>query len=442
MPHVALVPLSGFRIREERMLELGMSLPGLHPRMAAIGELPALGLLTLAGLLPEAWQCSYHPFARVDDSTLETLVALRPDLVAVSALTASISEAYRLAARLREHGIRTVLGGLHATVCPEEAGRWFDAIVTGPGERVWRIVLRDVEQSVLKPRYEGRSVVASPVDEDSLWPVPRFDLLGQRPHRLTMQTQRGCPFACDFCGASRLLGRFIEKPADRIREELTAIRQIRSRPLIELADDNTFAGTRSTDELLNVLQDSQARWFTEADWRIGERPELLKRLATAGCRQVLVGIESIVFRYPGMGAKQAELNRIMAALDCIQDAGVAVNGCFILGADGETRDSIDRLVSFILKSNLAEVQLTLQTPFPGTGLNQRLQQQGRILPERDWSFHTLFDVTYRPDRMSVEELEQSFRDAVRQVFASDACSRRDRLRESVWRSSFHPDVSG
>lgn len=441
MPHVALVPLSGFRIREERMLELGMSLPGLHPRMTAIGELPALGLLTLAGLLPETWTCSYHPFAKIDDSAMEALIALGPDLVAVSALTASISEAYRLAARLREHGIRTVLGGLHATVCPDEAGRWFDAVVTGPGERVWMDVLRDAEQSELKPRYGGLAAAVSSLDDRALWPVPRFDLLGHRPHRLTMQTQRGCPFACDFCGASRLLGRFSEKPVDHIREELAAIRQIRRRPLIELADDNTFAGMRSTDELLDVLQDSQARWFTEADWRIGERPELLNRLATAGCRQVLVGIESIEFRYPGMGAKQAELTRIMAALDCIQDAGVAVNGCFILGADGETRDSIDRLVSFILHSNLAEVQLTLQTPFPGTGLYQRLQQQGRMLPERDWSFHTLFDVTYQPDRMSVEELEQAFRDAVRQVFASDACSRRDQLRESVWRSSFHTDVS-
>ena len=89
--------------------------------------------------------------------------------------------------------------------------------------------------------------------------------------------------------------------------------------------------------------------------------------------QVLVGIESTVFRYPGMGTKAAELDRMIDAIEAIQSSGVAVNGCFILGADGETDESVDRLVRFIDDSPLAEVQLTLQTPFPGTRLRDRLR---------------------------------------------------------------------
>ena len=113
---------------------------------------------------------------------------------------------------------------------------------------------------------------------------------------------------------------------ERIREELAVIQKLMPRPMIELADDNTFAGSRDVNPLFDALQDAKARWFTEADWRIGERPEILSRLASSGCQQVLMGIESLVFRYPGMGEKQAELNRIMKAVDAIQDAGVAVNG--------------------------------------------------------------------------------------------------------------------
>jgi radical SAM superfamily enzyme YgiQ (UPF0313 family) len=183
---------------------------------------------------------------------------------------------------------------------------------------------------------------------------------------------------------------------------------------------------------LELLRESTARWFTEADWRIGERPELLNRLAAAGCLQVLVGIESIIFRYRGMGQKQAELDRVMAAVDRIQQAGVAVNGCFIIGADGETRQSIDRLVDFVLRSELAEVQLTVQTPFPGTSLYQSLAAAGRLLPQRDWSFYTLFDVTYQPDAMSVADLEASYRDAVQRLFSADATRRREAIRDQVW----------
>ena len=138
----------------------------------------------------------------------------------------------------------------------------------------------------------------------------------------------------------------------------------------------------------NFCASPGARWFTEADWRTGERPDVLAHLSEAGCVQLLVGIESLVFRYTGMGAKQADCG-MMDAVVAIQEAGVAVNGCFIIGADGETPASIDRLVEFILDSPLAEVQFTLQTPFPGTALYHRLRRTGRLLPDRDWSHYTL-----------------------------------------------------
>lgn len=149
--------------------------------------------------------------------------------------------------------------------------------------------------------------------------------------------------------------------------------------------------------------------------------------------QVLVGIESIVFRYPGMGGKRAELDRIMDAVCAVQEAGVVVNGCFIVGADGESDESLDRLVTFILDSSLAEVQITLQTPFPGTMLYNRLARQGRLIEERDWSFHTLFDVTYRPDSMTVPQLEAGFRRVLQAVFSPAANERRTQIRKSIWR---------
>lgn len=432
MPHVTFVPFTGFRLREESLLELGMTLPGLRERAAAVGQLPALGLLTLAGMMPAHWTCSYREAACADEALAEAIAAERPTVVALSALTASVEEAYRFSTLLRRRGLRVVLGGLHATACPSEATAHVDAVVCGEGEPVWHQVLADAESGELQPIYRA----TTPFNLADA-PVPRFDLLtqpGKRP-RLTLQTQRGCPFACDFCGASRLLGSFREKPTGNLLHEIEAIKNLVPDPLLELADDNTFAGTRDFTPLFEALGGAGARYFTEADWRLGERPHLLASLAQSGCVQVLVGIESLVFRHPGMGAKEATLERVMDALARIQDAGVAVIGCFILGADGEDEASIDRLIRFLIDAPLADVQITLLTPFPGTALHRRLQREGRLLPDRGWPHYTLFDVTFTPDRLSVAELEASLRRVIRAVFAPSVVAKRTALRRAIWRNN-------
>lgn len=428
MPHVALVPLTGTRVREEELRSLGMTLPGLQARSQAIAQLPALGLLTLAGLNPPDWTCSYHESGKPDATLVEMIIREAPDLVAISALTASVLEAYRLSDELRRAGVRTVLGGLHATACPDEAGRFFDAVVVGDGEPVWPAVLEDVSAGRLKPVYrtQGSYSLAEA-------PIPRFDLLGSAPRpRFTLQTQRGCPLACEFCGASRMLGTFREKPAAKLVHELQALERLTPRPLLELADDNTFAGTRDLTPFLEALTHSGARWFTEADWRLGENLGLCRAIAAAGCVQVLVGLESLIYHPAGMGSKHAGLSRIMDSLAAIQEVGVAVIGCFIAGCDGETRASLDALSEFILACNLADVQITLQTPFPGTPLYRRMERQGRLLPGRDWSFYTLFDVTYQPDVLTVDELEIGFRDVLRTAFAPGPTALRQALRRKVW----------
>jgi radical SAM superfamily enzyme YgiQ (UPF0313 family) len=289
-------------------------------------------------------------------------------------------------------------------------------------------VLADVETGRLQRLYR-------PTHQFSLAdaPVPRFDLLGTAPRpRFTMQTQRGCPLACEFCGASRLLGAFREKPAVNLVREVRRIAEIESRPLLEFADDNTFAGQRDLTPLLQELADCEARWFTETDWRFGENPDRVKEIAVAGCVQVLVGFESMVHRHAGMGSKQRDWPRMLEAILAIQEAGVAVIGRFIVGCDGETRESLDELAAFLLNSPLADVQITVQTPFAGTALYERLRQERRLLPERGWDHYTLCDLTYRPTPLIVGELEAGFRGLVRAVFAAEPTRRRQALRRNIW----------
>lgn len=431
MPHVALLSFAGLRVREEELAELGMRLHGLTARADALRQLPSLGLLTLAGMLPADWTCSYREATADDDDLVQSLVRQRPRFVAISALTASALQAYSLANRLRREGLLTVFGGLHASTCAEEALAHVDAVCLGEGEVVWRDILRDALKGKLQPRY---TAVRTAAELD--WPIPRFDLLADRPiARWTLQTQRGCPLACEFCAASRIVSRFREKPIERVREELAAIRRLDPRPVIELADDNTFVGARDPEPLLAALGEANARYFTEVDWRIGEKPHLVRQLAESGCVQLLIGIESLVFRYPGMGSKTAPLERVMAAVEAIQDAGVAVVGCCIVGADGETRASLERLTNFLEQSHLADVQITLHTPFPGTALRTRLAREGRLLANRDWSHYTLFDVTFQPDQLPVAELEHGYRELLSAVFDKGQAARRAAMRREIWRKN-------
>lgn len=429
MPHVAFVPMTGLRVGDAKLLEMGMSLPGLAQRASALAELPALGLLTLAGRTPVDWSCSYHDAASANEELVESILDEVPTIVAISALSASILEAYALSDRLRARGASVVIGGLHVTCEPEEARQHCDSVVIGDGEPVWEQILHDARNGSLQPVYRATSLFDLTTSI-----VPRFELLGNQSRpRFTLQTERGCPLACEFCGASRLLGGFREKPVENIQLELEAITRIDPEPWIELADDNTFAGNRDPGPLLSALQAANARYFTEADWRIGERPGLLRQLAASGCVQVLVGIESLVFRYPGMGPKQSEFQRIMTAIDAIQDAGIVANGCFIVGAEGETDESLDRLIEFIADCRLGEVQITLQTPFPGTALREKLATSNRLLTDRNWSHYTLFDVTYQPDSMTVVELEKGFERVLRTIFDTAGNAKRFELRKSIWR---------
>lgn len=425
--HVAFVPFTGLRVREKEMLEMGMLMPGLRERAEALAGLPALGLLTLAGMTDEPWMYSYHPSADTE-TLLEDVLAAKPDLVAVSALTASVLEAYSFCDQLKDYDTPTVIGGLHVTAMPEEAAMHADSVCVGDGESSWNTILEDCRNQCLKRIYRPAKTWNL---SDS--PMPDFALQGKRsPQRWTIQTQRGCPWACEFCGASRLLGPPRYKPVNRIAAELCAVKKLDRTPWIELADDNTLAGRKDSFELLEEIANANVRYFTESDWRIGSDPKLVRALADSGCVQVLVGIESLNFQYTGMGKKNSDLPQIMDAVDAIQDAGISVNGCFIAGADGETPRSLDAMGAFIRESSLAEVQLTIQTPFPGTGLFRRLNSEGRLLKDRDWSWYTLFDVVFEPGEMTVAELEKGFKRTGLSVFSKSAAKKRNEIRKQVW----------
>ncbi|MGI9243244.1 MAG: B12-binding domain-containing radical SAM protein [Verrucomicrobiales bacterium] len=424
---LGLIAMSGVRCYNKELMDYGLTLPGFLERSKVIASLPSLGLLTLAGMTPDDIEVGY-----VDVPDPDSLGDGLPgdfDVVAISSFSSMIKDAYALADRYRQAGTTVLLGGLHVTLMPDEAAGHADAILIGEAEPIWGEIVADLKRGTLKPRYDARGTTFDFANS----PMPRFDLLDiSQYNRLTVQTQRGCPFDCEFCGASiRLNPKFRTKPIDRVMAEIHAIKDIWEHPFIEFADDNTFADKRHGLALAEALEGEGVRWFTETDISVANDPKLLDALARSGCAQILIGLES-----PQVNAlagveqkgnwKQRQVDHYKEAISRIQDAGVTVNGCFVLGLDDSDASSFDAVYEFVEETGLYEVQVTLMTAFPGTPLYQRLLREGRILHDGAWELCTLFDVNFQPKHMSVSELENGFRELVGRIYDDDFIDRRRR----------------
>jgi radical SAM superfamily enzyme YgiQ (UPF0313 family) len=417
--NIALVAMSGIRVCDTELLRLGLTLPGFVERSKTIASLPSLGLLTLAGMTPRRHTVSY---IEVPDIARMEQLPTGFDLVAISSYSAQVDEAYELARRYKAAGIRTVIGGPHVSARPDEAARHCDAVVVGEGEAFWPQVLEDAERGHLQPRYEEPRDAFEMADA----PVPVFELLDiSKYNRLTVQTSRGCPHHCEFCASSVVLtGRYKQKPIAKVLNEIERIQAIWKHPFIEFADDNTFVDHAYWRELLPALRGKNLRWFAETDLSVADDARLLELMRETGCAQVLVGLESPVETgLPGLELrsnwKLRRFPRYKEAIRTIQSHGITVNGCFVLGLDGHTPDVFGQVMAFVRETGLYEVQITVQTPFPGTPLYERLEREGRLLEPTNWKTCTLFDVNFRPLGMTVDELRQGFRKLAVELYSEE-----------------------
>ena len=419
---IALIAMSGVRAHNPELTALGLSLPGFVERGKTIASLPSLGLLTLAALTDDRHDVDYF---EVDDiADMDPLPEC--DLAAFSTYTAQVKECYALSDRFRAAGVTTVIGGLHATAVPDEALAHCDIVVAGEGEPVWRRLLADVESGTAGQVYRPDA----PFDLSDA-PIPRYDLLDPaRYNRLTVQTQRGCPWRCEFCASSILLTpRYEMKPADLVAAEIRAMKSIWADPFVEFSDDNSFVNRHHARELVAAIGSENVQWFTETDVSIADDPDLLAMMRDAGCREVLVGFES-----PNAAAldgveikrnwKLGRVDRYRAAVEAVQTHGIALNACFVLGLDGDGPDVFESVARFVDETDPFDVQITVLTPFPGTPLYDRLLAEGRILEPGAWELCTLFDVNYRPVNMTVEELEGGLVDLGRHLYSQESTDRR------------------
>jgi radical SAM superfamily enzyme YgiQ (UPF0313 family) len=382
-----------------------------------------LTLTTLAALLPPELSID---LTLIDEGIEDIPDRIEADLIGLTVITGTAPRAYELSDRFRAAGITVVLGGPHVTLIPEDAQPHADAIVTGYAEESWPQLLRDFTNGVLAPRYSQ-----SPTLDLANQPFARRELL-PRSRYLTndvFEATRGCVHNCDFCVVPAAWGRKpLQKPVEDVVRD---IRRQRARKLI-FVDLNLIADREYAMRLFTALIPLRVQWYGLSTVLLTDDQPLLDLAAKSGCRGLLMGLESISLE--NLRASRKGFNspdRYAEVVRRLHDRGIALQGCFVFGLDGDDSDVFLKTAQFAVETRIDLPRFAIVTPFPNTGLYHRLSSEGRILT-RNWELYDGQHVVFQPKNMSVRELQDGTETAWKHAYSARSILKRIAHSPAPW----------
>jgi radical SAM superfamily enzyme YgiQ (UPF0313 family) len=352
---------------------------------------------TIAGLAPVEVEKRFY------DDRIEEIPYDEPtDLVAISVETYTARRAYQIASEYRRRGVPVVMGGFHATLCPEEVSRYCESIVIGEAEGVFERVIDDYRHGSPEKTYraDGRPTAVA-VPDRAIFDGKRYLPLG------LVEFSRGCRFQCDFCAITAAFeASHAHRAIDRVLAEVREVR--RPGQMIFFIDDNVSSDLESAKELMRALIPLKIRWVSQSAINLAYDEEALELMRRSGCQGVLVGFESLDPRTLGEMNKGFNLMRggPSEALANFRRYKLRVYGTFIFGYDHDTLESFDDAIDFARDHGLFIGAFNHITPFPGTPLYNRLEADGRLLYDAWWldERYRYNMVPFKPAQMDPQDL--------------------------------------
>jgi radical SAM superfamily enzyme YgiQ (UPF0313 family) len=327
---------------------------------------------------------------------------VQADLVGLTAFTTQATRAYDIAGQFRSRGIPVVMGGIHASLVPEEAAQYADSLFIGECEIKWPDVIADVEAGRLAKRYDGGTTGGLLHPRRSIFRKYRYEYV-------SAQTSRGCPMDCSFCSVTAFNGRlFRMREIDDVVAEVAAIPE---RDIIFVDDDLNGFSRKAKERCLDLFRAMAAakldkQWITQVTINFGDDDELPRLARAAGCAGVFIGLESTDTKSLALIRKDGTSQRRGLAyyrenVERIRRQGIGIVGSFILGLDTQNMDTlVSDILHFAEEADLDGLNPTIITPLPGTRDYARMDADGRILFKnypQDWEKYTLaFPVTSMP----------------------------------------------
>jgi radical SAM superfamily enzyme YgiQ (UPF0313 family) len=333
----------------------------------------------------------------------------RGDIVGIGINSGNCLDGYRVLRQAKSRGATVIFGGIHTTLVPEEPLEMgADAVVTGNGDAVWRRVVADASSNGLQQAYEGGRLPG-----DELLPA-RWDLFDPRRYMLTsVQTVLGCPENCSFCSVWVTDGRKPRiRPTEKIIREVEELYNLGFR-FIVFADDNFAPATRGRiarepsrhkKRELERIREERLRFFEEFGRAVPPHVFTLTQLTSEiasdeeylssiyenmKVRLAWIGVES--FSEEGLASANKAWNpagnRMIDAIQRIQDHGIVVVSSIICGLETDTKESIRAMRRFAKASGTAVAQFTIYSPFPGSKdyfEMLRSKRRIRLVDEKYW----------------------------------------------------------
>ena len=356
--------------------------------------LPRLALPQLVSLTPEEVDTDI-----IDEYLEEIDFNVQADLVALSATTVQAPRAYQIADEFKKRGIKTIIGGIHASLLAEEAQVHTDSILIGEAEDIWINVLYDLKCGELKNRYES----SKRIDITDI-PSPDLSRLNYNKYKVmykSVQTTRGCPHNCGYCSVTNFFGK-----SYRHRDIKTVIREIENLHTNDIffVDDNIAANPARAKELFKALKPLKISWVSQSCMSIAYNDELLALAKESGCCNLMIGFESISSK--NLESVNKSINKVedyFYVIDKLHRYGITVMGLMVFGFDHDDESVFEKTAEFMEDSKVDFPCYWILTPYPGTPLYTRMEAENRII-DRDWSKYDCSHVVFKPKLISPEAL--------------------------------------
>ncbi len=359
---------------------------------------PPLGLATLASYL------SSEDEVELQDQHVEKLeLNDAPDLVVIQVYITNAYRAYKIADDYRMKGSYVILGGLHVTSLPDEASKHADAIFIGPGEETFPEFLQDFKNRNPKKVYR------SPIRTLEKLPPIRRDLIKRNRYLVpnSIVVTRGCPHHCNFCYKDAFFEGGKSFYTQLVDDALSEIDRLPGKHLYFL-DDHLLGSTKFASNLFEGMSGMNRIFQGAATIDSILRGDLIEKAAKAGLRSIFVGFETFSPENLRQSNKKQNLQKdYIKAVNRLHSLGIMINGSFVFGLDDDGKDVFKRTVDWGVENAITTSTYHVLTPYPGTGLFKKMEDQNRIIT-KNWDLYDTRNVVYKTTKLSAEELKNGY----------------------------------